>query len=49
MAQKSKKTEEFISLTAETLGVVSYADYFTQTPLFTSLQIKTAAPTPSPT
>ena len=40
MAQKSKKTEEFISLTAETLGVVSYADYFTQTPLFTSLQIK---------
>ncbi|MBS1400231.1 MAG: DUF4011 domain-containing protein [Clostridia bacterium] len=40
MAQKSKKTEEFISLTAEALGVVSYADYFTQTPLFTSLQIK---------
>ena len=37
MAQKNKKTEEFISLTAEALKVVSYADYFTQTPLFTSL------------
>ena len=42
MAQKNKKTEEFISLTAEALKVVSYADYFTQTPLFTSLQIKNA-------
>ena len=42
MAQKTKKTEEFISLSAEALGVVSYADYFTQTPLFTSLQIKNA-------
>ena len=42
MAQKTKKTEEFISLSAEVLGVVSYADYFTQTPLFTSLQIKNA-------
>ena len=42
MAQKNKKTEEFISLTAEALKVVSYADYFTQTPLFTSLLIKNA-------
>ena len=40
MAQKIKKTEENISLTAEALGVVSYVDYFTQTPLFTSMQIK---------
>lgn len=42
MAQKSKKPEESLSLSAEALGVVSYAEYFTQTPLFTSLQIKNA-------
>ena len=40
MAQKKLKTEDSITLVAEALGVVSYADYFTQTPIFTSLRIE---------
>ena len=42
MAQKNKKWEEFLSLTGETLKVVSYADYFARRKLFSSLQIKNA-------
>ncbi len=40
MATKTKKLEEIISLRGEISGVVSYADYFTRRPLFTSLQVK---------
>ena len=40
MAQKPKKWEEWLSLSGETAKVVSYADYFTRKPLFSSLQIK---------
>ena len=42
MAQKVKKWEEFLSLSGETLKVVSYADYFARRKLFSSLQIKNA-------
>ena len=40
MAQKVKKWEEWLTLSGETLKVVSYADYFARRPLFSSLQIK---------
>ena len=40
MAQKAKRYEEFITLTVEARGVITYADYFTRKPLFSSLQIK---------
>ncbi len=40
MAVKTKKIEEILSLQGEIIGVVSYADYFAQRPLFTSLQVK---------
>lgn len=40
MAQKKQKLEDIVTLVAEALGVVSYADYFTQTPLFTNLRIE---------
>ena len=40
MAQKMKKLEEIVSLTGEVAKVISYADYFTHRPLFSSLQIK---------
>ncbi len=40
MAQKKQRLEDGITLSAEALGVVSYADYFTQAPLFTTLRIE---------
>ena len=40
MAQKKQRIEDSITLSADVLGVVSYADYFTQTPLFTTLRIE---------
>ena len=40
MAQKIRKIEEFITLSAEAPKVLSYADYFMKNPLFTSLQVK---------
>ena len=40
MAQKHKKWEEWLTLSGETLSVVSYADYFAKRPLFSSLQVK---------
>ena len=40
MAQKTKKWEEWLSLSGETVKVVSYADYFAQRPLFSALQVK---------
>jgi hypothetical protein len=40
MAQKSKKYEEWLSIGGETAKVVSYADYFSRRPLFTSLQVQ---------
>ena len=43
MAQKTKKWEEFITLSGETAKVVSYADYFARRPLFSSLQIRNTA------
>jgi hypothetical protein len=43
MAVKMKKLDEVISLTAEAVKVVSYADYYTQKPLFTALQVKNAS------
>ena len=42
MAVKSKKYEEFISLNVEAAKVVSYADYYTKKPLFSTLQVKNA-------
>lgn len=42
MAVKTKKLEELITLSGETAKVVSYADYFSRRPLFSSLQIKNA-------
>ena len=42
MAQKTKKLEEILSVQGEIDRVVSYADYFTRRPLFTSLQVKNA-------
>ena len=42
MAVKGRKAEEFITLEAKALGVVSYAEYYAQTPLFTALQVKNA-------
>ena len=46
MAQRTKKWEEFITLDGETAKVVSYADYFTHRPFFSSLQIRNAAEEP---
>ena len=43
MAQKVRKWEEWLSLSGETLKVVSYADYFARKSLFSSLQIKNAS------
>ena len=43
MAQKVKKWEEWLTLSGETLKVISYADYFARKPLFSSLQIKNAS------
>ena len=43
MAQKAKKWEELITLGGETAKVVSYADYFTHRPLFSTLQIRNNA------
>ncbi len=40
MATKMKKLEEILSLQGEINGVLSYADYFSRRPLFTSLQVK---------
>ena len=40
MAQRNRKYEEFITLTAEVAGVLSYADYYMRKPLFSSLRIK---------
>ena len=40
MAQRIKKLEEWISLTGETTKVLSYADYFSNRPLFSTLKIK---------
>ncbi len=42
MAVKTKKLEDMITLSGETAKVVSYADYFSRRPLFSSLQIKNA-------
>jgi len=42
MAQKPKKLTEIISLQGEAGKVVSYADYFSHRPLFSSLQVKNA-------
>ncbi|MBR2341070.1 MAG: DUF4011 domain-containing protein [Clostridia bacterium] len=43
MAQKSKKLEECLELNVEAPKVLSYADYYMQNPLFTSLQIKNSS------
>ena len=43
MATKTRKLEEFISLSADTPRVVSYVDYFARKPLFHSLKIKNDA------
>ena len=40
MAHKTRKLEEVIFLQAETVKVLSYADYFARKPLFSSLQVK---------
>ncbi len=40
MAQKWKKLDESLSLKGETAKVISYADYFANRPLFSSLQVK---------
>ncbi len=40
MAQKVRKLEEILSMHGEVTKVISYADYFTHRPLFSSLQIK---------
>ncbi len=40
MAQKTKKYEEWLSVSGETAKVVSYADYFSRRPLFLSLQVQ---------
>ncbi len=40
MAQKARKWEEWLSVGGETAKVVSYADYFSHRPLFSSLQVK---------
>ena len=42
MAQRPKKISEIISLQWEAGKVVSYADYFSHRPLFSSLQVKNA-------
>ena len=42
MAQKTKKWEEWLSLVGETAKIISYADYFSCRPLFSSLQVKNA-------
>ena len=42
MAQKPKKLNEIITLQGEAGKVVSYADYFSHRPLFSSLQVKNA-------
>ena len=43
MAQKIRKWEEWLTLVGETARVISYADYYTRRPLFTSLQIRNSA------
>ena len=43
MAQKIKKWEEFITIEGETSKIVSYVDYFSHRPLFSSLQLKNTA------
>ena len=40
MAKNVRKIEEILSLSAETPKVLSYADYYAKTPLFTSLRIE---------
>ena len=45
MAQKPKKLEECLELKVETPKVLTYADYYMQNPLFTSLQIKNSSST----
>ncbi len=42
MAQRTKKWEEWLSIVGEAAKVVSYADYFSCRPLFSSLQVKNA-------
>jgi len=37
---KTKKLEEILSVSGEAAKIVSYADYFSRRPLFSSLQIK---------
>ena len=43
MAQKPKKLEECLELKVEAPKMLSYADYYMQNPLFTSLQIKNSS------
>ncbi len=43
MAQKIKRWEEWLTLVGETARVISYADYYTRRPLFSSLQIRNSA------
>ena len=43
MAQKTKKLEECLELKVEAPKMLSYADYYMQNPLFTSLQIKNSS------
>ena len=43
MAQKPKKLEECLELKIDAPKVLSYADYYMQNPLFTSLQIKNSS------
>ena len=45
MATKTRKLEEFISLSADAPRVVSYVDYFARKPLFHSLKVKNEAET----
>ena len=43
MAQKIRKWEEWLTLVGETARVISYADYYTRRPLFSSLQVRNSA------
>ena len=43
MAQKIRKWEEWLTLVGETARVISYADYYTRRPLFSSLQVRNTA------
>ena len=41
MAKKTKSVaEEYVSFTAEAVKTVSFVDYFTKSPLFTTVQVK---------